>query len=138
MDQHQTELQDEIQPEIIITADEDPEVLEQARAIVDIISDIKGENIVLMDLREVTIISDYFIICSGNSDRQLKAIIEHISDGVREKFGRKPMRTEGNSTGGWVLMDYADIVIHAFTPEQREYYDLEELWRDGKTLLHMQ
>ena len=130
MEQHQT------QP--VVTTKEEEAILEQARAIVDTISDIKGENILLIDLREITLISDYFIICTGNSDRQLKAIVEHISDDVREKFGRKVWRTEGNATGGWVLMDYGDIVIHAFTPEQREYYDLEELWRDGKILLHMQ
>ena len=130
MEQHQT------QPEV--TIEEAEAILEQARAIVDTISDIKGENILLIDLREITLISDYFIICTGNSDRQLKAIVEHISDDVRKKFGRKVWRIEGNASGGWVLMDYGDIVIHAFTPEQREYYDLEELWRDGKILLHMQ
>lgn len=127
--------QPQAQPENIV---EDPVILEQARAIVDTISDVKGEDILLMDLREITLISDYFIICTGNSDRQLKAIVEHISDAMREKFSRKAWRTEGDATGGWVLMDYGDIVIHAFTPEQREYYDLEELWHEGKILLHMQ
>lgn len=129
MEQHQT------QPEVTT---EEAAILEQARAIVDTISDIKGEDILLIDLREITLISDYFIICTGNSDRQLKAIVEHINNDMREKFGRKVWRIEGNATGGWVLMDYGDIVIHAFTPEQREYYDLEDLWRDGKILLHMQ
>lgn len=114
------------------------DILEQARAIVDIITDMKGEDIQLIDLREVTMITDFFIICTGNSDRQLKAIVEHISEKIREQFGRKVWRVEGNPSGGWVLMDYADIVVHLFTEEQRKYYDLEELWHDGKVLLRVQ
>lgn len=114
------------------------EALEQARAIVDVITDMKGEDIVLLDLRDVTLITDFFIICTGHSDRQLKAIAEHINERIREQFKRKVWRMEGDPAGGWVLMDYSDIVIHIFDEEQREYYDLEGLWRDGKILLRVQ
>lgn len=114
------------------------DILEQARAIVDTITDVKAEDIVLLDLRDITLIADFFVICTGNSDRQLKAIVNRVRDAVREKFGKKPWRVEGDPSGGWVLVDYGDIVIHAFTEDQRDYYDLEELWRDGKVLLRIQ
>jgi ribosome-associated protein len=114
------------------------EIQEQARHIVDIISDVKGEDIVLMDLRDLTPIADYFIICTGNSDRQLKAIVEDILEGMEETYDMRSIRAEGKAEGGWVLIDYGSIVVHAFTEEQREYYDLESLWREGKVLLRMQ
>ncbi|MBI5932054.1 MAG: ribosome silencing factor [Chloroflexi bacterium] len=111
--------------------------LDYARAIVDIISDVKGEDVVLLDLRDVTVITDFFIICTGNSDRQLKAILEKISMGMKEKYDLRGARIEGNAQGGWVLVDYGDIVVHAFSEEQRDYYDLEGLWNKGKVLLRM-
>lgn len=91
-----------------------------------------------MDLREVTPITDYFVICNGNSERQLKAMVDKIVESVREDMQVKPIHVEGNAVGGWVLLDYGDVVVHAFMPEQREYYDLEGLWNQGKTLLRMQ
>ncbi len=111
--------------------------LDYARAIVDIISDVKGEDVVLLDLRDVTVITDFFIICTGNSDRQLKAIIEKISQGMKEKHDLRGARIEGNPQGGWVLVDYGDIVVHVFTEDQRDYYDLEGLWSKGKVLLRV-
>ncbi|GIK63871.1 MAG: ribosomal silencing factor RsfS [Chloroflexota bacterium] len=111
--------------------------LDYARAIVDIISDVKGEDVVLLDLRDVTVITDFFIICTGNSDRQLKAIIEKISQGMKEKHDLRGARIEGNPEGGWVLVDYGDIVVHVFTEDQRDYYDLEGLWSKGKVLLRV-
>lgn len=103
----------------------------------DIISDVKGEDIVLIDLHDVTPIADYFVICTGNSERQLKAIVERITETIREETGIKPYQSEGNATNGWVLLDYSTIVIHAFGQSQRAYYKLEELWSAGKTLLRM-
>ncbi len=111
--------------------------LDYARAVVDIISDVKGEDVVLLDLRDVTVITDFFIICTGNSDRQLKAIIEKISQGMKEKYDLRGARIEGNPEGGWVLVDYGDIVVHVFTEDQRDYYDLEGLWSKGKVLLRV-
>lgn len=91
-----------------------------------------------MDLREVTPIADYFVICTGNSERQLKAIVERVTKTVREEMNLKPYQSEGNSSGGWVLLDYGTVVVHAFAEAMRDYYDLEGLWSEAKTLLRMQ
>lgn len=114
------------------------ETIDLARRIVDLISDVKGENILLMDLRDITHIADYFVICTGNSDRQLKAIIAKITEELKKEGYTRLARTEGVAENGWVLVDYGDVVVHAFLEEQREYYDLEGLWSHAKTLLRMQ
>jgi ribosome-associated protein len=113
------------------------EAVELAREIVDIIADKKGEDIVLLDIREQTLIADFFVICSANSERQLKAIVEGISDELRERHGIKPRYKEGDASTGWVLVDYSDVIIHAFSPETRAYYDLEGFWREAAVLLKM-
>ena len=89
-------------------------------------------------MREVTPIADYFILCNGTSARQLKAISQKIVEGIKKEEKKSPARIEGEAEGGWILIDYGDVVIHAFLPEQREYYDLETLWSNAKTLLRMQ
>lgn len=114
----------------------DPDVL--ARKIVTIISDMKAENIILLDIRELTHIADYFIICTGNSDRQLKAIIEKVMETIKQEERIPVLGAEGRAEGGWMLLDYGDVVVHAFTEEQRKYYNLEGLWNQGKILLRMQ
>jgi len=106
--------------------------------IVDLVADIKGENIVLMDLRDVSLITDYFVIGSATNERQLNAITEHIRDEMKQHGETYPWRTEGRGTDGWILMDYGDVVVHLFSPEVRSYYDLEGLWRDANVLLHVQ
>ena len=111
---------------------------EYARFIVDVISDLKGEDIVLMDLRDVTIISDFFVICTADNERQLKAIVNKITETMKNTHDIKAWHAEGKPSGGWILVDYVDIVIHVFSKEQREYYDLEGLWSDAKVLLRMQ
>lgn len=111
---------------------------EYARIIVDVISDLKGEDIVLMDLRDVTIISDFFVICTADNERQLKAIVDKITETLKNEHKIKAWRVEGKASGGWILIDYADVVVHVFSEEQRDYYDLEGLWSEAKVLLHMQ
>jgi ribosome-associated protein len=111
------------------------EAVELARRIVDLIVDKKGEDVVLLDMRERTIITDYFIICSGGSERQLKAIIEEVTTRIKEQHQISPRRVDGDATTGWVLLDYGDIIVHAFSPETRSYYDLEDLWREAAVLL---
>ena len=91
-----------------------------------------------MDVREVTSIADYFIICSGGSDRQLKAIVQKVTVELKKEGHLVMGRPEGEAAGGWVLIDYGDVVVHAFLPEQRSYYDLEELWSEAKTLVRIQ
>ncbi len=91
----------------------------------------KAEDITVLDISAVTIVADYFIIASGNSDRQVKALV----DGVEEALGREgytPKQIEGYQTGNWVLCDYGDVIVHVFDKENRLFYDLERIWRDGK------
>jgi ribosome-associated protein len=102
---------------------------------VDIVEDKKAEDIVLLDLRPDSVIADFFVICSGNSDRQLRALAEHVRESVKTRYNRLPFHVEGQAESGWVLMDYGDIVVHLFLQEEREYYDLEGLYRQANVLL---
>ncbi|MCZ7538833.1 MAG: ribosome silencing factor [Anaerolineae bacterium] len=113
------------------------EPAELARAIVNLATDKKGEDIVLMDMRQVSPITDYFIIVSAMSDRQLKAIIEHVTTEIKKQHSVLPWHVEGNPSNGWVLVDYADVVVHGFLPERRAYYDLEGLWREAPVVVHI-
>ncbi|MBO9310502.1 MAG: ribosome silencing factor [Chloroflexi bacterium] len=114
------------------------ETVEIARLIVDLIADRKGEDIVLLDLRKVSVITDYFVIASASSDRQLNAITEHVRDELKRNHQTVPLHIEGRGEDGWVLMDYGDVIVHLFSPAARAYYDLEGLWREGNVLLRMQ
>ena len=116
----------------------DIEPIELARRIVDLIEDKKGENIVLLDIREHTVIADYFVICSGASERQLKTIIRSIQDDIKQETGIYASHVEGEADSGWVLIDYSDVIVHAFAAEKRAFYDLEGLWEDAPVLLKMQ
>lgn len=100
-------------------------------AIVDLASDRKAQDIVSMDLRAMSGFADYFLICSGRSDRQCKAIHDAIHLGMKSEYGLLPSRVEGVSEGRWILMDYLDVVVHVFTPETRERYRLEQLWGEA-------
>ena len=91
-------------------------------------SDVKAQDIVELDLRGVLGYTDYFVVCSGNTDRQTKAIHDRVHEGLKKDHGLLPRRVEGTQEGKWVLMDYLDVVIHVFTPETREFYGLERLW----------
>ncbi len=91
-----------------------------------------------MDLREVTLITDYFIICTGNSERQLKAIAERIRTNLKQNHGVLPFNVEGEGDTGWTLLDYSSVVVHVFSEELRHYYNLEEVWQNGKVLLRIQ
>ena len=91
-----------------------------------------------MDLREVSLIADYFVIANASNERLLNAIAEHIRDELKERQKLYPLRVEGRGDSGWVLMDYGNVVIHLFDPDMRDYYDLEGLWRDANVLVHVQ
>jgi len=114
------------------------DVLDLAHLIVDIVSDVKAEDIVLLDIQEITTISDYFVICHATSERQLKAIIDRVTLTLKDDHKIRPFGVEGDANGGWVLLDYSGVVLHVFSPEMREYYDLEAFWGEGKTLVRMQ
>jgi ribosome-associated protein len=103
---------------------------ELTRAIAAMASDRKAIDIVALDLREVAGYTDFFLICSGNTDRQTKAIHDAIHEELKKAHGILPRRVEGISQARWILMDYLDCVVHIFTPDMRDYYRLEQLWGD--------
>ncbi len=103
----------------------------------DVIADKQGEDILLLDIREVSILADYFVIGSAVSKRQTNAIVDGIVDEAKADLGVKPWRVEGEADSGWVLMDYGDVVVHLFAPEAREYYDLEGFWEDARVMVRM-
>jgi len=93
----------------------------------------QATDIVALDVHELIVITDYFVICTASSNRQVKTVIEAIEDSIRE-LGEKPTRREGEDEAGWWLLDYIDVVVHVFGEEERDYYDLERLWRDAPRL----
>ena len=99
-----------------------------AAAIGGYADDKKAQSIVELDLRTVLDYTDFFVICSGGTERQVKAIHDGIHAGVKAQFGVFPRRVEGLGQSQWVLMDYLDVVVHVFVPDVREYYALERLW----------
>lgn len=101
------------------------------RHVVDAIQAKKAKDIVLIDMREVSEIADYFVICTGESDLQIKAIVDGVEEDVRKTTGERPWRTEGFESRQWVLIDYVDVVVHVFDQERRSYYNLERLWADA-------
>jgi ribosome-associated protein len=91
----------------------------------------------LLDIKDVASFTDYFVICSGTSDRMLDALAKGVLEATKKDY-KKRGRVNGESNEGWVVLDYGDVVVHLFSPDQREHYDLEELWSDGKVLLKVQ
>ncbi len=103
----------------------------------DTLEEKKGENILLLDVHEITSFTDYFIICSGSSSRMLNALSDAVLEKTKDEF-KKRNRVEGSPEAGWMVMDYGDVVVHLFDPALRAYYKLEELWKDGKVILRLQ
>jgi ribosome-associated protein len=106
---------------------------EIAAAVAGYAADRKALDIIQLDLRGIIGYTDYFVICSGRSDRQTKAIHDAIYHGMKSDHATLPQRVEGLSQARWILMDYLDVVVHVFTPETREYYRLEQLWGEAPT-----
>lgn len=97
------------------------------------IDDKKGQDIKIIDIHNVSVIADYFVIASGTNSNQVQAIV----DNVEEQLGRagfEAKQIEGNRNSSWILMDYGDVIVHVFDEEKRLFYDLERIWRDGKVL----
>ncbi len=103
----------------------------------DALEEKKAEDIVLLDIREVSDFTDYFVICSGTSDRQLKALVDGTEDIAKKKFNLNPRSVEGRPDSGWVLIDFGDVVVHAFSEDLRKFYALEELWRQGRVVVRI-
>lgn len=89
-------------------------------------------------MRDITVVTDYFVICEAPSDRQINAIIDNIRDEAKLKYGLNPLRVEGRGDSGWVLMDYGRVIVHIFSPELRRYYDLEGLWQAAPVVVRVQ
>lgn len=106
-----------------------------ARSIVEAVEDKKATDILLLDLRPDAIVADFFVLCTGNSDRQLRALSDAVREAIKERYSRLPYSTEGVSESGWMLLDYSAVVVHLFLEEKRQYYDLEGLWSAEANIL---
>lgn len=115
-------------------AEADPSEL--GHRIVNIASDKKAVDIVLLRTTEVTSMADYFVICSGRSDRQVQALARAIADELRDE-GIRPLGVEGRGAARWVLLDYGSVIVHLFAPEEREYYGLERLWSNAAQVVRL-
>ena len=111
--------------------------LEIARKIVDAAEDKKAADIILLDVTELTSMTDYFVICSGGSERQLGAIADGIADKLRDD-GVRPIGREGGSNSHWTLLDFGMVIVHIFAVPERDYYQLEKHWANAKTILQVQ
>jgi ribosome-associated protein len=120
------------------SAQDSAEALSLARRAVDLASDKQASDIALLDIRGVSLIADYFVICTAGSERQASAILKDLGEKLLEEFGRKPLHTEGKPDSGWVLLDYGDVIVHVFSPSQRSFYNLEQLWAAATPIVRLQ
>ncbi len=104
---------------------------QMADAMIELAADRKAVDIVRVDVREIVSYTDAFVICTGRSDRQVKAIHDAILQGMKKDHGLRPCRVEGVGEARWILMDYLDVIVHIFTAEMREFYRLEQLWGEA-------
>ncbi len=108
-----------------------------ALRIAEIISDTPASDTLVLDIRQISPVADYFVICSGENERQLRAIAREVLEKMREA-GVRPDRTEGTPAAGWMLLDYGEVIVHVMDVGQRAFYRLEELWSEAPTLLAIQ
>lgn len=107
------------------------------KSIINAIQEKKGENIVSLDLRKIPeAVADFFIICQGNSNTQIKAIADFVEFDVKEKCGEAAYKHEGRQGQQWILIDYVNVVVHVMLPEPRKFYRLEEMWSDAPAMEH--
>ncbi len=106
---------------------------EMARIAYHALSDKKGEDIKVIDITGISVLADYFIIANGNSDSQVNALVDNVEEELH-KAGYSLRQREGQASGSWVLLDFGDIIVHVFDKENRLFYDLERIWKDGKDI----
>ena len=111
--------------------------LDLARRIVELAEDKKAADIILLDLADLTTLADAFVICSGGSERQIAAIADGLAEALRDE-GVKPIGREGTAESHWVLLDYGSVIVHVFTPPERDYYQLERHWSAARVVLQVQ
>lgn len=92
----------------------------------------KGKDVAIMDVSELTTLTDFFVVCHGTSDVQVKALADAVEDEVKKKTGEKAWKKEGLQSRAWVILDYVNIVVHVMSKEKREYYGIERMWNDAK------
>lgn len=114
------------------------EARQLAYAVSDVLDETKGEDIVILYLGEVCSFTDYFVICTGGSDRTLNALADAVKTKIKKSHKLHAMKMEGDAESGWILLDYGDVILHILSQKQRAYYRLEELWREGQVLVHIQ
>ncbi len=100
-------------------------------------TDTPAEETLVLDIHEISPVADHFVICSGQNERQLRAISREVTEQL-SATGTRPTRTEGNAAGGWIVLDYGAVIVHIFDEDQRAFYRLEELWSEAPTLLAIQ
>ena len=127
---------DEARPRTIVVDAVDESVLAMAHRVVELASDKKASDIVLLDVRGQTTMTDYFVICSGASDRQLNAIADGIIEGLKEE-GEQALSREGDASSHWLLVDFGGVIVHVMSKPEREFYQLEKLWSEASLLLHV-
>ena len=111
--------------------------IEVARQAVEAASDKQADNIVMLDTRQVCSFADYFVICSGDSARQIEAIRQEIRAKLKHE-GVTPSHIEGTADSGWILLDMGEVVVHIFSPTQRDYYRLDDLWHEATSVVRIQ
>ena len=104
----------------------------------EIASDKQASDIVMLDLGSVSLIADYFVICSAGSERQLGALRDDIVKAVRNDDSKRRTRVEGDGSSGWVLLDFGDVIVHIFGPDEREFYGLERFWSEARPVVQIQ
>jgi ribosome-associated protein len=112
------------------------EPIELARKIVESLEDMKGEDILLLDVQDLSPIGMYYVIASGSSERTVRGLMNAVVGDLKQEMNKPQL--EGKAQDGWLLADYGTVVVHVFSKLQRDYYRLEELWADAKVLLHVQ
>ncbi|MDO8670260.1 MAG: ribosome silencing factor [Dehalococcoidia bacterium] len=104
---------------------------------VEIAADLQAEDIILLDIHQISNFASFFVICSAQTERQMKAVADEIDERL-VKAGVALRRTEGTPDSGWILLDFADLIVHVFSPEQREFYRLDRLWSTGIPVVRIQ
>ena len=111
--------------------------MEQSKMMLKLIyqalEDKKGEDIVMIDISQVSVLADYFVICSAGNDSQIQALVDNVDEKMHEN-GYQIRQQEGRNSGTWVLLDYGDVIVHIFERENRSFYNLERIWNDGKAV----
>lgn len=113
------------------------DALELANLLIETIEDKKGVDILLLDMQDQMAIADFFLLCNSTNERQLRAIAEAVREDAKTKGAFGGATIEGDFRSGWVLIDFGDLMVHIFSEEKRSYYNLEELWHEGKVVIRM-